>query len=335
MIDIITHPVFLWAVVILVVPGIFLWIASYFVASYIIYKETLRRTSKDKWGQDIPEDTPPDSRRMYEIGNQWAQENDAFKEEVHIVNNGLNLYGEYFDFGCERVAIVLSGRTENRKYGYYFAIPYAKRGCNVMVLDPRAHGKSDGDFNTIGFEESRDLIAWVRFLEKTYNVNSVILHGICIGAAGGMFALTSEDCPTCIDAMVAEGMFANFRESVKNHLIERKRPVFILIDLIDKWMVHYTGHSMKFGPIDVIDKMDKPLLMLHSKEDIYSTPQNAQKLFDLAKSEYKQLVWFEHGKHSMLRITDTELYDSSIDEFLNKVYPTTKTYTQKEDNYVL
>ena len=58
--------------------------------------------------------------------------------------------------------------------------------------------------------------------------------------------------------------------------------------------------------------------MLHSKEDKYSVPKNAQKLYDLCPSKRKRLVWFDHGAHSMLRITDTEKYDASIKEFLSE-----------------
>ena len=35
-----------------------------------------------------------------------------------------------------------------------------------------------------------------------------------------------------------------------------------------------------------------------------------------AGSEKKSLVWFDRGRHSMLRITDTDLYDRSIEAFL-------------------
>ena len=62
--------------------------------------------------------------------------------------------------------------------------------------------------------------------------------------------------------------------------------------------------------------MEKPLLMLHSGEDIYSTPAYAQKLYELAGSRIKQLVWFEHGHHAMLRITDTRRYDTAIAAFI-------------------
>ena len=318
MINIITHPIFLWSLFVFIISGIGMWIASYFVASHCVYNATLRRRSKEQWSREMPNDLPEDSKRMYQQGLAWSTENSDKKKDVHIINSdGLNLYGEYYDFGNNKCVMILSGRTESLRYGYFFAIPYAQNEYNVLVFDPRAHGMSDGEFNTVGFEESKDILCWVNFLQDNFGIRSIVFHGICIGAAAGIFALTSDACPDCVEGIITEGMFPNFAESMKNHLIERKKPVFILYDMINAKMKKHTGHSMNYGPIDVISKLDKPLLMLHSKEDLYSTPQYAQKLYDLARTEKKSLVWFEHGRHSMLRITDTERYDSAISEFLN------------------
>ncbi len=319
MTDIITSPVFLWIAGGLVAGGVSVWIASYIVASYCVYTATLRRKNAQTWSREMPADIDPQQKLMYEAGLIWGAEHQAYKTDVHIVNDGLNLYGEYYDFGKKRCAVILSGRTETLKYGYYFAPPYAQNDCNVLVVDPRGHGFSDGSFNTVGFEESKDAIAWIKYIQKEYGISSFVLHGICIGAAGGMFALHSPDCPDCIDGIVTEGMFPNFRESVKNHMIEKRKPTFITIDLINLWMKHYTGHSMNYGPIDIIDNVHTPLLMLHGKEDLYSTPEYAQKLYEKSGAEKKRIVWFEHGKHSMLRITDTQLYDTSIREFLTEI----------------
>lgn len=321
MIEIITHPIFIGIVAFLVGSGIFMMALTYIVASYFVYVRTLRKENGETWTREIPDDIDLEQKPMYIIGQQWSDAHIEYKQDVHIVNDGLNLYGEYYDFGKPRCAIILSGRTECLKYGYYFAIPYAENGCNILVIDPRGHGLSDGRFNTVGFEESKDAIAWIKFVEETYGIHSFVLHGICIGAAGGMFALANPDCPECVDGIVTEGMFPNFAESVKNHLIERKRPVFIMLDLINMWMKHYTGHSMKRGPIDIISEVHTPLLMLHSKEDLYSTPEYAQILFDRSGAEKKKLVWFEHGRHSMLRITETPRYDEAIAEFLIETIP--------------
>ena len=319
MIDIITHPAFLWTVGALLVTGFIFWIIVCFVASYYVYNKTLRRPGKESWSRHVPANVDPDQIPMYELGFVWARENAEHKNDVHIINNGFNLYGEYYDLGGKRCAVILSGRTETLKYGYYFAIPYARSGCNILVLDPRAHGKSDGEFNTVGFEESKDITAWVNHVREEFGISSFIYHGICIGAAGGMLSLTSDDAPDCVEAIVTDGMFPNFGESMKNHLIERKKPIFIFYSLINGWMKHYTGHSMNYGPINVIHKLNKPLLMLYSKEDLYSTPEYAEKLYALAGSEDKELVWFPHGRHSMLRVTDTERYDSAIANFIKKL----------------
>ena len=322
--DIITHPAFIWSVTGLLISLLILWIVSFFVASYFVYVCTLKRRTKEQWGRELLGEMDPTSRQMYDIGLAWGKENIGRKKDVHIVNNGLNLYGEYYDFGSERCAVILSGRTESLRYGYFFAIPYAKNGCNILVLDPRAHGLSDGEYNTVGFEESGDAIAWVKMLQESFGVRSVVFHGICIGAAGGILALTSGNCPDIVEGIVTEGMFPNFGESVKNHMRERKKAIFPTYKLVDMWMKKYTGHSMEIGPLDFIDKLNKPLLMLHSKEDLYSTPEYAQRLYDKAGTSQKKLVWFDHGRHSMLRITDTERYDSSISEFLSQLPMLTK-----------
>lgn len=317
MLDIIKHPIFIWIVSVLIASGIIMLILTYIIASYLVYIKTLSRVSKDSWSRDIPSSLEPQSLEMYDIGLKWSSEHINYKKDVHIVSEGLNLYGEYYDFGKKTCAIILSGRTESLRYGYFFAAPYTDK-CNILVLDPRGHGNSDGRFNTVGFEESKDITNWVKFMNKEFGLESFIFHGICIGAAGGVLSVILRDCPY-VKAIVTEGMFPRFYESMKNNLIVKKKPVFIFIDLIDFWMKHYTGHSMKFGPYDVIDKLDVPLLMLNSKKDLSSKPDFAQKLFDKAGSKIKEIVWFDEGKHSMIRINNMEKYDKAINEFLDKL----------------
>lgn len=309
----------------ILIVWVLLSVAFYFFsiiyASYCIYTATLKRKSKEQWGRTISILTD-NTIRMDNEGMEWQKLHDAHKQDVHIVNNGCNLYGEYYDLGFDKAVIILSGRTESLRYGYYFARPYADAGYNVLVVDSRAHGNSDGTYITFGFEESKDALAWANFVNTTYGIQTIVFHGICIGAAGGMLAITSPECPACIKGIVTEGMFANFGESMKNHLIERKKLLFPVMQCIDYWSRKYTGHSMKTGPIDVISRMDKPILMIQSKMDKYSTPANAEKMFALCPSKEKKLVMYEKGDHSMLRITDTELYDREITLYLERLSAT-------------
>lgn len=313
-----THEILIGIIIGLSLFSVGFYLFSIVYASYCIYTATLKRKSREQWGRTLSICTEQ-TLQMDKEGLEWQKKHDAFKKEVHIVNSTLDLYGEYYDLGFDRAVIILSGRTESLRYGYYFAKPYSESGFNVLVVDSRAHGISGGKYITFGFEESKDALAWARYLNESFGVGTIIFHGICIGGAGGMLAITSPDCPKYIKGLVTEGMFANFGESMKNHLIERKKLLFPVMQCIDFWSKKYTGHSMKKGPIDVIHKMDKPILMIQSKMDKYSTAENAKKMFDICPSKEKKLVLYERGDHSMLRITDTEKYDTEISMFLNRL----------------
>ena len=121
MIDIITHPIFIWISAILAFSGLFMWLLTYIVASYCVYTQTLTRTSDDTWGRDIPLSIDDESKKMYNIGLKWAENHKQYKTDVHIVNENLNLYGEFYDLGKETCVVILSGRTDSLLYGYYFA----------------------------------------------------------------------------------------------------------------------------------------------------------------------------------------------------------------------
>lgn len=291
------------------------------IASHILFVSLLKRTKKEKWGRGCSK-KEEQLLKMHEEGQAWSEKNQPYKKELHIVNDGLNLYGEYYDYGYDRAVIFVSGRTEGLNYAYYFVQPYQSLGFNVLTIDSRAHGESDGVYNTVGFEEHKDLLAWAKLLHEEYGINSILLHGICIGSSCALMALTSENCPEYLNGLIAEGMYPNFYESIKNHMTgDFHQPAWPVMPMVSGWMKLYTGHNIRYGNIDIMDKLTKPLLMIHSKEDRYSLPSDAERLFAKCPHDKKTIVWYDHGKHSKLRVTDPELYDRSIIEFVEKYFP--------------
>lgn len=312
---------YIWALLIFLASSLLIWILSWFIGPYFAFNATLHRTSKKKWARGEDNTMEGENAELFYIGNAWNQEHAQYKRDVHIVNDGLNLYGEFFDLGSDNCVMILPGRREGLSGSYYYAIPYAKLGMSVLVIDPRAHGESDGEFNTVGFEEHKDVIAWVKFLQEECGIRSVVFHCICIGCASGIYALTSQDRPQIVKAIVTDGMFTSFYDSLRHRLRVYRIPSMPGLDvlLINGWMRLYTGYSLRVGPIDYIDKLETPLMMLHSREDRYSTPDQAQALLDRAGSRQKQLVWFEKGAHSRLRYTDAQHYDNAIQAFVKSL----------------
>ena len=304
--------------IILIAVGavLLLFVLPVLAMSFAIYNVLLIRSKKDKWGRvcSFPED--PEYVGMYETGLLWGEKYKEYKTPVKVKSGRFTLAGEYFNFGFDKAVIIIAGRTECCYYSYYFAEPYRQSGYNVLVLDNRAHGQSDGKINSLGYKEYKDIIAWSGLLHEKGN-KSVVLHGICIGASTALFTLTAKNCPDYITAMVSDGMYVNFYESFKNHMKEKNKPNFPMTYGVMTHIFFISGANVVTdGPLKRMPGMKKPILFMQSREDTYSLPELAHKLYDACPSKNKKLVYFEHGAHSRIRVNDVEGYDNTVKEFL-------------------
>ncbi len=305
----------------LVISGIIFMLIFTYPLSKRVYVSQLVRTDKEKWSRVCSAPENEEQKAMWDQGILWANAHSNIKQDVHIQNDGFNLYGEYYDFGKNRCIIILPGRCESLVYSYYFAPPYEAAGFNVLVIDTRCHGKSDGTYNTIGVKESSDVLAWAKYANQTLFNDEIYFHGICIGTASAIFALSNKDCPDFVKGLVTEGCFVSFRETFKRHMIADKRPLFPVLDLV---MLHINRHTKTNvytqKPIRAIKhiKKDARVLFLYGEKDIFSIPKKSQKLFNACAAQDKKLVWFKKGGHSHLRINNTELYDKQIIDFFKE-----------------
>lgn len=285
-----------------------------------VYHNILVRTGPEKWTRANSYPPNPEHTRMFDLGMDWARKNEAHKRPVSIENEGLKLAGEYFDFGHKRCAIIFPGRTESLYYSYYFAQPYAEAGCNILVVDSRAHGLSEGKYNYCSTREWSDVIAWSRFAHDQLGCSDVVLHGICVGAAAVVLAAAKPDFPVYVSHLVVEGLFATFLESFKLHMKAEKRPIFpVLYEIFWAARLESGMKIREARPIRVIGKVKTPILFLHGRKDAFSLPKRAEALYAACNAP-KELVWMDEGSHSHLRINNQELYDGSIKAFLQKTF---------------
>lgn len=281
----------------------------------VLYLKLLVRTSPKKWGRGCSETKDTEQLEMYRRGMLWGDEHQSFKHEVAICNDGLKLYGEYFDFGFNKAVIIVSGRSEGCTYSYYYAKPYKGLGYNVLVIDNRCNGLSEGKILTCGLREYTDILEWGRMLHEKYSVQSVLLHGLCMGAATCLYVLTNGNTPDYYQGIIVEGMYTTFYDSFRNHIIEKKHKPFPAIQEVFFLIKHVAKVDAKNnGPVFCIGQLKKPILFLHSKQDLSSLPQEIEKVYELCKAP-KKLVWFEKGVHSHIRINNEAAYDQAVIDF--------------------
>ena len=286
-----------------------------------VYEEQLVRTSPEKWGRTCSFPDDAEQVQMWNDGLAWMEANRSRITELQIEHDGLQLFGQYFDFGADRCVMILPGRCESLIYSYYFAPPYEKAGFNVLVIDTRCHGKSDGKYNTIGIKESEDVLAWAKLVHEQFGNREIYFHGICIGTSSGLFALTSPRCPDYLRGLVTEGCYVSFSETFKRHMMALNRPLFPVLQLVMLQIYRHTGTNVyKDKPITAIRKIkpDCRVLFLYGEKDIFSIPKKSRRLFAACASQDKKLVWFERGGHSHLRINNTAKYDQAIMDFFGR-----------------
>lgn len=303
---------------VLVLGGFAAMLAYTFPIAKKVYNNQLVRTEPEKWGRVCSAPDNEEQLKMWNDGIAWMEPNRSRITEVSVESDGFKLYGEYFDFGSDRCVIILPGRCESLIYSYYFAEPYEKAGFNILAVDTRCHGKSEGKYNTIGVKESHDVLKWAELVHDRFDNKEVYIHGICIGTSSGIFAMTNKNCPEYLRGLVTEGCFVSFRETFKRHMMADNRPLFPVLDMVMLLINKHTGTNVyKDKPIRAIKHINHNarILFLYGKKDIFSIPEKSQKLFDACAATDKQLVWFEKGGHSHLRINNTEEYDNAIIKF--------------------
>ena len=309
-------PFWIWIIIIAVIV---FGVLPLPILAFYLYAVLLVRTSKKKWGREcsIPDDE--EYKRMFDIGIEWDRRYAAYKQPVEIVSDGFRLVGEYFDFGGTTSVIIIAGRMESLLYSYYFAEPYRKLGYNILVIDNRAHGMSEGRILSLGFKEYRDILRWGELLHDSFGQKNIVLHGICIGCSVGLFALCAPECPVYFRAMAAEGMYTCFKDSFVNHLIDGGHAIQPATFLVMLYIRIFSGADVVHdGPLNRIDRLKKPILFLHSREDVFSLPGEVQRVYDRCQCE-KKLVWFEKGAHSRVRVNAPERYDETVIDFFSRL----------------
>jgi alpha-beta hydrolase superfamily lysophospholipase len=285
----------------------------------LIFTHTIYRNPKKKRTRECTDTKDGQQMRMFAEGTAWAKRYEDKTEDVHIVSEGLNLYGEYINFGYDKCAVIVPGRTESLLYSYFFADVYAKNGYNILTVDVRAHGLSDGKYQTAGIKESDDLILWIDLIREKYGIDDFAIHGICVGGAMAVYAYAKLKRAGAhpIKRIVTDGLYISYYEIFKQNFKMRKRPVFPMLQLV--FFLAFVFAKVRLfteTPLKYMKDIDIPILFIWSAKDIFCRRSKCEELFEACASSDKELCFFPEGRHSHVRSTQEAAYDDVIARFL-------------------
>ena len=312
-----------WAIVLIVVGsllviGLLVSVVLTFIVAYIVYSKTLMRGKSGSWGREhCSEPGCKALETMWVRGLEWQKKNVSFTKELTIKSkDGLKLVGEWFDYGFDKTVIILPGRRETLVYSYYYANPYKEAGVNVLVIDQRAHGLSEGKYSTGGIKEAEDVSLWMKYMHDELGQNEIYIHGICVGTCCTSI-LVAKYKTDYLKAIILDSMFITYKEIYKNHYLESGHKLFPVYYQIWMWFNFFTKCNIEDSrPDKYMAKIDLPVLFMWGTKDVYCLPEKSKILYDLCASKNKEIHWFEGAEHSRVRLFDENRYDALIKDFL-------------------
>jgi uncharacterized protein len=232
-------------------------------------------------------------------------------------HSDLSIHGWYSTVdsakGC---VILLHGVSVNKSYVVHEANAFRQLGYNVLLIDFRGHGLSEGNTTTFGDDETAEVKTAFDFARSKGN-KKIILYGTSLGAAVAM--KVAADNLVSPDAIIAEMPFA----SLQNHLKSRAKVVGFpeqpFAFLVTAWMGIERGYNgFNHKPSAYARNVKCPVLLQWGSEDNFVAKEETESIYNNLPLK-KKLVTYAAGHGSLLK-ADANKWMSEVKSFLNSIH---------------
>lgn len=156
-----------------------------------------------------------------------------------------------------------------------FSRIYAAHDCNIMLVDMRAHGESEGEWTGSGWLDRRDVIAWCSWIiARTGEETQIIIHGIGMGATAALFAAEEKDFPIQVRAIVSDSAYTDTWNATALRFgkgFAKPQPMLDLYRIILK--KRKGGYDLGIGNIlPNMQNISTPLFIMHGEKDACTPP---------------------------------------------------------------
>ena len=246
------------------------------------------------------------------------------KEDVWITSHDwLKLHGELIkNKDGKKLVICSHGFRSIPQFDFITTMPYFyEKGFSFLLVDHRAHGKSEGEYITYGVNERYDIKNWVDFGAKRFGEEvEILLHGISMGGASVLMA-SGLELKENVKGIIADCAFTSPHDifvRVLDHSFNAKPfPILNIAAYIAK-------KKAKFGfkdasTVDAMEKNTTPILFVHGEDDDFVPIEMTERTFEACHAE-KELVRVKGAMHACSYFVGREQCESAIDAFLAKYF---------------
>ncbi len=257
----------------------------------------------------------------YEAAKAWC-ESQKMKDWYIRSFDGLKLHASYFPAENPRRTVLMCHGYKGTRFGSIAGIArfLHEQGSNLLFIDQRCCGESEGRFITFGVKEHIDVLEWLRRLDmKNEEGLPIYLYGQSMGAVTVMMA-AGHRFPGSVKGLIVDAGF----HSMENQMRDMAREWFhihhsnFFLFRMDFFCRVISGFRMKDSDTtEALGKNDRPILFFHGSKDTYVLPENSIRNYELCTAP-KELTIIPDARHLCCAYAAPRVYREKVRHFFEK-----------------
>jgi pimeloyl-ACP methyl ester carboxylesterase len=220
---------------------------------------------------------------------------------------------------CARTVVVLHGWGSNAEMMLPIAAPLRRAGLNVLLVDARNHGQSDGDtFSSLPrfAEDLGSAIAWLR-REHPLGAVKIAALGHSVGAGAVLLEASRSNAISAVISIAAFADPAVVTERYVRHL-RLPRWVVRLVIRYTEWLIGFRFEHI--APANTICRVRCPVLLVHGKADRTVPVDDARLIINGCPLPHLRLLEIEGADHGSTE--EVERHIGALLRFLDDAWVT-------------
>lgn len=239
---------------------------------------------------------------------------EAAKEEAYIKSfDGLKLHATIIDGNFDKTVVLFHGYRSVAKFDFACLIPFYKSiGMNIVLVDHRSHGESEGRLITYGVKERYDARDWIKYTKCKFPNTKIFMHGVSMGAAT---ALMSSDMVEGVNGIIADCGFTSPKAIIQRVARENMHLPTWLVSPVGLWARIFGRFNYAYSTKEALAKTTIPILFIHGAKDDFVPPLMTDENYEACASK-KQKVIVDNATHALSYLTDSECVENAIRNFI-------------------
>ncbi|MBQ3133598.1 MAG: alpha/beta hydrolase [Clostridia bacterium] len=241
---------------------------------------------------------------------------------VHIRSrDGLRLVGHWLPAkNAKRTILMMHGWRSNWLSDFCMAVPFMlENGCNLLMVEQRGQGASEGKYIGFGVLEQNDCLDWIHYLTDHLSPHMPIyLDGISMGATT-VLMVAGHPLPSNVRGIIADcgftSPYAIISCFMKTGLPKMRQDLLPLLNVAVRRRAGYSFRGT--STVDALRDNTKPVLFVHGEADTFVPMAMTLENYKACRAP-KELLLVEGAGHGLSYLFDTEHYQAMLLRFFEK-----------------